>query len=90
MRLVVTELNCVAYVEATSSFSCSQLKERSAQLTLDLAHANEAVLVVASERDTLRTVVQEHEAEEERLQVQLRERDKIMSDMKQRQNAEIK
>ena len=61
----------------------SELQERSAQLTLNLAQANEAVQAVASERDTLRTVLQEHEAEKERLQVQLQDRDRQMSDLKQ-------
>lgn len=48
------------------------------------------VLVVASERDIVRNAVQEHEAEEERLQAQLRERDKNMSELKQVHDVEVR
>lgn len=68
----------------------SQLQESNSQLTMHLTQTNDMVLVVASERDTLRNAVQEHEAKEERLQAQLRERDKGMSELKQVHDVEIR
>ena len=57
---------------------------------MDLAQAKEAILAVASERDTLRTAVQEHEAEEESLKVQLQECDRKMSELKQVCDAQVR
>ena len=84
MSLFVSNGSC--FVLST----CRELNERSAQLTLDLAQANEAIQVVASERDMLRTVLQEHEAETERLQVQLQDWDRRMSDLKQVHAAQVR
>ena len=68
----------------------SELLERSAQLSMNLAQANEAALAAASERDGLQSVVQKQKAEEERLQCQLRERDKKSTELEQMYNAEIR
>ena len=69
---------------------CSELQERNAQLTLDLAQANEAVQALASERSMLETVVQGHEADKDRLQVKLQEWDRRMSDLQQVHDAQVK
>lgn len=68
----------------------SELLERSEQLSMNLAQANEAVLAVASERDGLQSVVQKQRAEEERLQCQLRERDKKSTELEQVYDAQIR
>ena len=93
MRLIVPEVLhvylvfvCWGYIP----FSCSELQATSAQLSVNLAQANEAILAVASERDTLRTAVQEHEAEEESLKVQLQECDRKMSELKQVCDAQVR
>ena len=57
---------------------------------MNLAQAKEAFLAVALERDTLRTAVQEHEAEEERKKVQLQERDRKLSELKQMCDAQVR
>ena len=53
--------------EAVSHSAHSKLQESGAQLSMNLARANETVTSVSSERDALRNAVQEHKAEEERL-----------------------
>lgn len=61
----------------------SELEKKNAQLSVDLAQANKAMLAVASERDKLRSA-------EERLQYQLQEREKKISELEQVYAAETR